>query len=147
VCERDTSLLRTFHSGWSRASPAHGLSITVLTGLLDRLTSIRQRLSPDSDEMPFSCYNYTLLLAGLLLILILVTEHGVPPPPPPPLLLLFLLHSNSHNRHSRLMPTLLKLILKNMEIIIIGGKGQEKDSRLPLCWTYEPARLLAQLWP
>ena len=81
VC--DISLLPTFHNGGSRASPAHGLRITILTGLLDRLTSIWRRLSPDSDEMPFSCYNYTLLLAGLLLILILVTEHRVPPPPSP----------------------------------------------------------------
>ena len=104
-----------------------------------------RRLSPDSDEMPFSCYNYTLLLAGLLLILILVTEHRVPPPPsplalppPPQYIPQPTLKANAYTNETH---------TKKHGKIIIGGQGQEKDSRLPLCWTYEPARLLAQLWP
>ena len=40
----------TFHIGESRASPAHGLCITILTGLLDSLASIWPRLCTDSDE-------------------------------------------------------------------------------------------------
>ena len=35
--ERERALLGIFHNGGSRASPAHGLRITILTGLLDRI--------------------------------------------------------------------------------------------------------------
>ncbi len=45
--ERERESIETFHNG---ASPAHGLRITILTGLLDSLASIWQRLSPDSDK-------------------------------------------------------------------------------------------------
>ena len=48
--ERERALLGTFHNRGPRASPAHGLRITILTGLLDRVASIWRRLSPDSDE-------------------------------------------------------------------------------------------------
>jgi len=48
--ERERALLGTFHDGGSRASPAHGLGINILTGLLDSLASIWPRLSPDSGE-------------------------------------------------------------------------------------------------
>jgi hypothetical protein len=41
------SFIRISHNGESRASPAHGLRITMLTGLFDRLASIWRRLSPD----------------------------------------------------------------------------------------------------
>ena len=47
---RERALLGTFHNGGSRASPAHGLGINILTGLLDSLASIWPRLSPDSGE-------------------------------------------------------------------------------------------------
>ena len=38
---RERALLGTFHNGGSRASPAHGLGINILTGLLDSFASIR----------------------------------------------------------------------------------------------------------
>jgi hypothetical protein len=36
--------------GGSRASPSHGIRITILAGLLDWVASIWGRLSPDADE-------------------------------------------------------------------------------------------------
>ena len=48
--ERERALLGIIHNGGSRASPAYGLRITILTGLLDRVAFLWQRRSLDSDE-------------------------------------------------------------------------------------------------
>ena len=52
------SFIGNFHDGGSRASPAHGIRITILPGLLDRVESIKGRLSPDSDERLAGWYRW-----------------------------------------------------------------------------------------
>ncbi len=54
VGKEESAFLGNFHDGGSRASPAHGIRITTLTGLLDWLASYMAQTfperSPDSDE-------------------------------------------------------------------------------------------------
>ena len=44
--ERERDLLGIFHNGKSRAMPAYGLRITILTCLLDRIASIVAKTCP-----------------------------------------------------------------------------------------------------